>query len=75
MKILNGKWVNDNEESLSILEIQNVLSLGKKVVSLFGEDITYERINIVNSFSKNDKDKERVINHLLENEKLFNKLI
>ncbi len=75
MKILNGKWVNDNEESLSTLEIQNVLSLGKKVVSLFGEDITYERINIVNSFSKNDKDKERVINHLLENEKLFNKLI
>jgi len=75
MKILKGKWVNDNEESLSTLEIQNVLSLGKKVVSLFGEDITYERINIVNSFSKNDKDKERVINHLLENEKLFNKLI
>ena len=75
MKILNGKWVNDNEESLSTLEIQNVIFIGKKVVSLFGEDITYERINIVNSFSKNDKDKERVINHLLENEKLFDKII
>jgi hypothetical protein len=75
MKILKGKWVNDNEESLSTLEIQNVIFLGKKVVSLFGEDITYERINIVNSLCKNNKDKERVINHLLENEKLFDKII
>lgn len=75
MKILNGKWVNDKEDPLTVLEIKDVISLGKKVVSLFGEDITYERINIVNSFSKNDKDKERVINHLLENEKLFNKIV
>jgi hypothetical protein len=74
MKILNGKWVNDKEDPLTVLEIKDVISLGKKVVSLFGDDITYERINIVNSFSKNDKDKERVINHLLENEKLFNKI-
>jgi hypothetical protein len=75
MHIKNGKWVNDYEESLSSEEIKDVLSLGKKVVSLFGEDITYDRINIVNSLSKKDERKEKILSCLLENEKMFNKLI
>jgi hypothetical protein len=53
-------------------KIADLVEYGHHIVL---EDITYERINIVNSLCKNNKDKERVINHLLENEKLFDKII
>jgi hypothetical protein len=77
MKILHGRWVNDYEEPLSVFEIKHLLSLGEKVISLFGKDITYDRIDIVNSLSTDNKNenKEKIINHLLKNERLLNKLI
>jgi hypothetical protein len=75
MKIQDGKWVNDFGESLSKFEIEELLELGQRVKSVFGEDITYDRIEIINSLSseKNEK-KETTLNYLLQNENLLNQI-
>jgi len=75
MKIQNGKWVNDFGESLSKFEMEELLELGQRVKSVFGEDITYDRIEIINSLSseKNEK-KETTLNYLLQNENVLNQI-
>lgn len=75
MKIQNGKWVNDFEESLSKFEMKELLELGQRVKSVFGEDITYDRIEIINSLSseKNEK-KETILNYLLQNENVLKEI-
>lgn len=75
MKIQNGKWVNDFEESLSKFEMKELIELGQRVKSVFGEDITYDRIEIINSLSseKNEK-KETILNYLLQNENVLKEI-
>jgi hypothetical protein len=74
MKIQNGRWVDDQGDQLTDINWEEFKSLGDKISSLFGTDITYERINIVNVLSKKDNRKEKVIDSLLHNEELFSKL-
>jgi hypothetical protein len=74
MKIENGRWVNDQGDQLTDFEWEEFNTLGEKVSSLFGTDITYERINIVRVLSEKNNNKEKVINKLLTNEELFSKL-
>lgn len=74
MKIQNGRWVNDQGDQLTNINWEEFKSLGDKVSSLFGTDITYERINIVCVLSEKNNNKEKVIDSLLTNEKLFSKL-
>lgn len=74
MKIENGKWVNDNGDRLTVLETKNIKSLGEKIVSIFGNDITYERIEIVNCLTKKDFKKEILLSKLINNEELLSKL-
>ena len=74
MKIQNGRWVNDQGDQLTDINWEEFKSLGDKISSLFGTDITYERINIVRVLSEKDNRKEKVIDSLLHNEELFSKL-
>ena len=74
MKIQNGRWVNDHGDQLTDINWEEFKSLGDKISSLFGTDITYERINIVRVLSEKNNDKEKVIDSLLNNEELFSKL-
>jgi hypothetical protein len=74
MKIINGRWVNDYGDQLSVLEISQVKELGERVTSVFGDDITYERIEIINALSSKDKTKENIIRLVFNNEELLTKL-
>lgn len=74
MKIQNGRWVNDQGDKLTDIDWKEFNSLGDKITSLFGTDITYERINIVRVLSEKNNNKEKVIDSLLNNEELFSKL-
>ena len=51
MRIENGKWVNDHGDQLSVLEAKEIVSLGQRVSSVFGQDVTHERIEIINALS------------------------
>ena len=44
MKIQNGRWVNDQGDKLTDIDWKEFKSLGDKITSLFGTDITYEWI-------------------------------
>lgn len=75
MKIVNGKWVNNFGEPLSKFEIEELLELGKRVKSVFGEDVTYDRIEIINSLSsEKNKKRETVLNYLLQNENVLKQI-
>jgi hypothetical protein len=66
MRIIDGKWVNDQGDPLSIFEAKEIKELGERVISLFGKNnITYNRINIVNSITKLSEEKEELVNSVL----------
>jgi hypothetical protein len=75
MKILNGRWVNEFDEPLTIFEAAEIKPLGERVKAVFGENnITHERIKIVNRLSSIDTTSERVISNVLDNNELMSKL-
>jgi hypothetical protein len=75
MKILNGRWVNEFDEPLTIFEAAEIKPLGERVKAVFGKtNITHERIKIVNRLSSIDTMSERVISNVLDNNELMSKL-
>lgn len=76
MQIINGRWVDDNNEPLEYhLAGKQIKSLGESVVSVFGENnITPERINIIRILAQRDKTKEVIIDSVIGNTKLMNRL-
>lgn len=74
MKIVNGRWVNDQGDPLSNFDGSRLIELGKSVTSIFGKDITYERINIVSNLFQRDQTKENILNNILSDDDLFKKL-
>jgi hypothetical protein len=75
MQVINGRWVDDNQEPLEFHEAgAKIKALGERVTSVFGNDITYERINIIQILSQKNNVKEKVIDTVLNNKELFNKL-
>ena len=75
MQLLEGRWVDDNEEPLAYhLLGKEIKKLGGAVTAIFDEDISYERINIVKSLSKKDNNTDKIINLVLSNNEILSKL-
>jgi len=74
MKILNGRWVNDKEDPLDYFETKSIKSLGKKIKSIYGNKITYNRISIISSLSTLDYKIERAFTNIIKDESLIKKL-
>lgn len=74
MKIEKGRWVNDMGDTLTVFESKEIVSVGNVINKIFGDDITYDRIEIVNSLFKKNEKKEKLINLVLNDEQLFNKI-
>jgi hypothetical protein len=51
MKIVNGRWVDDNNNPIDERTSPAFLELGRKVRSLYGKNITYNRIKFVKELS------------------------
>jgi hypothetical protein len=74
MKIENGKWVDQYGERIDNFNIAELVDIGEKVETIYGEDITYDRISIISSIRNLTRKQESDVAYLLEQEGLLNKL-
>jgi len=74
MKIVNGRWVDDNNSPIDNFNVSKLLEIGHKVKAVYGENITYNRINLMCSIDKLTNKEENGLAHLLTEEVSFSKL-
>jgi hypothetical protein len=74
MKIIEGKWVDQYGERIDNFNIAELVDIAEKVQSVYGEDITYDRISIISSIRNLTSRQESDVAYLLEEEGLLNKL-
>ena len=73
MEIVNGRWVDGNSNPIDERSSKHLVELGRKVQSLYGKDITYNRIKFVKELTcLNDKQEEAL--SLVFDNNLINKL-
>jgi len=49
MKIENGKWVDQYGDPVTVFTYDKIKEIGDNLVNLYGEDITYSRINLIST--------------------------
>jgi hypothetical protein len=74
MKIINGKWQDDNGESVNNFNISKLLDIGEKVTNIYGEDITYNRIELISAIKRLTPEQESGLAYILNQQGLLNKL-
>lgn len=74
MKIINGKWQDDYEDPIDNFNVSELLEIGKNVKIVYGDDITYSRINIISSIKKLTTRQENDLSYLLSQEGALSKL-
>ena len=75
MQIINGKWRDDNNESINNFNVSELLEIGQKVTAVYGKDITYSRIGLISSLNNLSKKEEHSLNTLLKEKGTLDKLI
>jgi len=59
MIIVNGRWVDDNQNPIDEQSISKFIELGNKVKTLYGKSISYDKIKLVLELEKlNSKEEE-----------------
>lgn len=74
MKIVNGRWVDDNHNPVDNFNVSELLEIGQKVQAVYGKKITYDRINLISSIRKLTGREESDLAYLLEQEGVISKL-
>ena len=74
MKILNGRWVDNNEQPVDHFNVSELLEIGDNVKKMYGEDITYSRINLVSAIKNLSPEQEDSLAYILSNNVLMSKL-
>jgi hypothetical protein len=74
MQIVRGKWVDNNFNPIDETNYSQLKELGKKVQSLYGDNISYNRIEFVNNLSSLSEEQEEGL-RIVFNENLIDKLI
>ena len=74
MVILNGKWVDNNFNPIDERTSPQLMELGRKVKSLYGEDISYNRIEFVNALASLSEEQEEGLRVVFDSN-LIDKLI
>lgn len=74
MKIVNGRWVDDNNNPVDNFNVSELLEIGQKVKAVYGEEITYERINVISSLKKLTSREEGELAYVLEKNGVLSKL-
>ena len=74
MKIINGRWVDDNEHHIDHFNITDFLEIGENVKKMYGEDITYSRINLVSAIKSLTPQQEDSLAYILSQDGLMAKL-
>lgn len=74
MKIVNGRWVDDNNNPVNNFNVSELLEIGKNVQAIYGEKITYDRITLMSSIRRLTKKEESGLAYLLEQDGAISKL-
>jgi hypothetical protein len=74
MKIINGKWQDVNQDPVDNFNVSQLLEIGQKVKAVYGEKITYDRINLMSSIRRLTLKEESDLAYLLEQEGMISKL-
>lgn len=74
MRIVNGRWVDNNEQPVDHFNITDFLEIGENVKKMYGEDITYSRINLVSAIKSLTPEQEDSLAYILSNDVLMSKL-
>jgi hypothetical protein len=74
MRIINGKWQDVNQDPVDNFNVSQLLEIGQKVKAVYGEKITYDRINLMSSIRRLTLKEESDLAYLLEQEGMISKL-
>jgi hypothetical protein len=74
MKIINGRWVDDNNNPVDNFNVSELLEIGDNLKKMYGEDITYSRINLVSAIKSLTPKQEDDLAYILSQDGLMAKL-
>ena len=74
MRIINGKWQDVNQDPVDNFNVSQLLEIGQKVKAVYGEKITYDRINLMSSIRRLTLKEESDLAYLLDQEGMISKL-
>ena len=74
MKIENGKWVDQYGDPVDNFNVSELLDIAEKVEAVYGQDITYNRIELISSIKKLSEQEESSLAYLLNSEVNISKL-
>jgi hypothetical protein len=74
MKIVNGRWVDDNNNPVDNFNVTELLEIGQKVKAVYGDNITYDRIDVISSINKLTGREENSLAYILEKNGVLSKL-
>jgi hypothetical protein len=74
MKIENGKWVDQYGDPVTVFNYDKIKEIGSNLVNLYGEDITYSRINLISTIKTLTPKQESDLAYVLSNEGAISKL-
>ena len=65
MHIENGKWVDQYGDPVDNFNVSELLDIAEKVEAVYGEDITYNRIELISSIKSLSEQEESSLAQLL----------
>jgi hypothetical protein len=74
MKIENGKWVDQYGDPVTVFSYDKIREIGDNLVNLYGEDITYSRINLISTIKTLTPKQEDDLAYILGQEGAISKL-
>lgn len=74
MKIINGRWVDNNEQPVDNFNVSELLEIGNNVKRIYGKNITYSRISLVSAIKSLTPEQEQSLAYILGEDKLISKL-
>jgi hypothetical protein len=74
MKIVNGKWQDDLGEPVTVFSYNKMKEIGNNLVNLYGEDITYSRINLISTIKTLTPKQESDLAYVLNSKNGISKL-
>ena len=74
MKIENGKWVDQYGDPVTVFTYDKMREIGDNLKNLYGEDITYSRINLISTIKQLTPKQEDDLTYVLSQEGAISKL-
>ena len=74
MKIENGKWVDQYGDPVTVFNFNELKEISEKVEAVYGENITYNRIELISSIKDLSEKEESGLAQLLTSDYNISKL-